>query len=442
MNAQFWESALIVLACVTMLALLAVLLIRYFLSPFGSVHAGAGRLLTQDCRPTRRNRSMPPIGEYLLFVLALFATSRLMFILLGGVAVCARTGSSFFDYLRSLTGHWIQWDARHYLALAEDWYVNTGDERLKLVFYPLYPAVVRAVNLLFRNTVFSAFLVSNLALIGSGLLLYRVVAQEMGATGGRRAVFFLMFCPLSFYFSVPYTESMFLLTTLAAVDFARRRRWPGALLMGALSALTRSLGLLTAVCIFYEMMRDAAPPMKGRPVRMLTQPAYLKRMGLSALLCCTVALGFGAYLLLNYQVSGDPFRFLEYQSSNWSQEFGSLRYTISYSFENALSFHNEGYRTGVWIPQLLYLFGVLAILLACCNRIRPGYGAYALLYTYVAYAPTWLLSGPRYLTAMFALYPMLAALSRRRWAFILLAALSLIGCGLMTWQCQYVGCLL
>ena len=62
MNAQFWESALIVLACVTMLALLAVLLIRYFLSPFGSVHAGVGRLLTQDCRPPRRNRSMPPIG--------------------------------------------------------------------------------------------------------------------------------------------------------------------------------------------------------------------------------------------------------------------------------------------------------------------------------------------------------------------------------------------
>lgn len=442
MSAQFWETALIVLAYAAMLALLAVLLIRYFLSPFGAVHAGVRKLLTQDCHSPRRNRSMPPVGEYLLFVLALFTASRLMFILLGGVAVCARTGTSFFDYLRSLPGHWIQWDARHYLALAEDWYVNTGDERLKLVFYPLYPAVVRTMNLLFRDAVFSAFLVSNLALLGSGLLLYRVVAQEMGAIGARRAVFFLMFCPLGFYFSVPYTESMFLLTTLAAVDFARRKKWLGALLMGALSALTRSLGLLTAVCIFYEMLRAAAPPMTGRPVRMLAHPAYLKRMGISALICCTVALGFGAYLLLNYQVSGDPFRFLEYQSSNWGQEFGSLRNTLSYSFENALSFHNEGYRTGVWIPQLLYLFGMLAISLACCNRIRPGYGAYALLYTYVAYAPTWLLSGPRYLTALFALYPMLALLSRRRWSFILLATLSIIGCALMTWQYQFVGCLL
>lgn len=442
MNVQIWENALIALAYAAMLALLVVLLIRYFLSPFGAVHAGVEKLLTKDCRPPRRKRSMPPIGEYLLFVLALFAASRLMFILLGGVAVCARTGGSFFDYLRGLPGYWCQWDARHYLALAEDWYVNTGDERLKLVFYPLYPAVVRVVNMLFLNTVFSAFLVSNLALIGSGLLLYRVVAQEMGATGGRRAVFFLMFCPLSFYFSVPYTESMFLLTTLAAVDFSQRKKWFGALLMGALSALTRSLGLLTAVCIFYEMLRDAAPPVKGRPAHMLVHPAYLKRMGISALLCCTVALGFAVYLLLNYQVSGDPFRFLEYQSSHWSQEFGSLHNTISYSFKNALTFHNLGYRSGVWIPQLLYLFGVLAISLACCNRIRPGYGAYALLYTYVAYAPTWLLSGPRYLTALFALYPMLATLSRRRWAFILLAALSLIGCALMTWQYQFVCCVL
>lgn len=442
MSAQFWEAALIVLAYAAMVALLVVLLIRYFLSPFAPAHAGAAQLLRQDCRPPRDRRAMPTLHEYGAFVVILFLLSRLMFILLGGIAVYFRSGVRFPAYLSGLSGYWIHWDARHYLTLAEDWYVNTGDDRLKLVFYPLYPAVVRAVNLVFRNTAFSAYLTANLALLGSGLLLYRVVAQESGAACGRRAVFFLMFCPLGFYFSVPYTESLFLLTTLAALDFARRKRWFGALLMGALSALTRSLGMLTAVCIFYEMLRGAAPSISGRPARQLVQPTFLKRMGVSALLCCTVALGFGAYLLLNYQVSGDPFRFLEYQASNWSQEFGSLRNTLSYTFENALYFHDQGYRTGVWIPQLLYLFGVLAIMLACANRIRPAYGAYALLYVYMAYAPTWLLSGPRYLTALFALYPMLAVLSRRRWSFLLLAAMSLIGCALMTWQYQYVGCLL
>ena len=76
------------------------------------------------------------------------------------------------------------------------------------------------------------------------------------------------------------------------------------------------------------------------------------------------------------------------------------------------------------------------------RRVRPGYGAYALLYIYMAYAPTWLLSGPRYLTAMAVLYPMLAQLTRRKWAFYLMAALSLIGCAVMTREFLVVGCLL
>ena len=76
------------------------------------------------------------------------------------------------------------------------------------------------------------------------------------------------------------------------------------------------------------------------------------------------------------------------------------------------------------------------------DRIRPSWGAYALLYAYMAYAPTWLLSGPRYMTAMAALYPLLALLSRRQWAFWLLAGLSLLGCIVLTHEFIIVRCLL
>lgn len=425
-----------------MLVLLAVLLVRYFLSPFATPRTGARQLLTADSRPRSQLHAAPKIGTYIGIVAAMFVISRLMFVVLGGIMLQASGECSFMPYLRNLPYFWSHWDARHYIALAEDWYVNTGDERLKLVFYPLYPAIVRAVNVLLRNTNFSAYLVSNACLLGSGLALYRVTAREWGRAAAKRAVFFLMFAPLSFYFSVPYTESAFLLTTLLAMDLAMQRRWGWALLFGALSALTRSLGLLTAVLIFYEMLITWRGDSPECPLRQLARPAYLRHMGKFALLCCTVALGFAAYLLLNWQVSGDPFRFLEYQSGHWSQEFGSLWYTITYSFENALHFSNEGYRTGVWIPQLLYLFAILALMLLGMNRIRPGWGAYALLYAYMAYAPTWLLSGPRYMTAMAALYPLLALLTRRKWAFRLLVAHSLLGCVLLTYQFIIVGCLL
>ena len=418
----------------SLVVLLAVLLARYFLSPFATAHTGVQTLLTASSRPNHRLHAAPRPAACAGFVALLFVASRLMFLILGGVILQIDGECSFLSYLRNLPAYWSQWDARHYIALAEDWYVNTGDERLKLVFYPLYPLLVRIVNAVLRNTVGSAYLVSNLCLLGSGIVMYRITAREYDHAAARRAVFFLMFAPISFYFSVPYTESAFLLMTLLAVDFAMQRKWAPALLFGALSAFTRSLGLLTAVCIFYEMLICWRARTPRRPVRQLLRPAYLKHMGKSALLCCLVALGLGAYLLLNYQVSGDPLRFLQYQSEHWHQEFGSVWYTVSYSFRNAQSFSDAGYITGVWIPQLLYLCAAIAIQLLCMNRVRPGYGAYALLYTYAAYAPTWLLSGPRYMTALFALYPMLALLTRRKWAFYLLSALSLVGCVLLTHQ--------
>ena len=429
-------------AHIALLVLLAVLLVRYFLSAFASPHTDARRLLTAESTPHHQLRPAPAVGTYIGFVALLFLLSRAMFIILGGVFLQLEGECNFLAYLRNLPYYWSQWDARHYIALAEDWYVNTGDERLKLVFYPLYPAMVRIVNMVILNANFSVYLVSNLCLLGSGAVLYRVTAREWGRSAARRAVFFLMFAPLSFYFSVPYTESAFVLTTLLAVDFAMQRKWGPALLMGALSALTRSLGLLTAVLIFYEMLVTWRSEQPQKPLRQLIQPAYLRHMGKFALLCCTVALGFAVYLVINWRVSGDAFRFLEYQSSHWSQEFGSVWYTLTYSFNNALEFHNEGYRTGVWIPQLLYLFSILALLLAGMNRIRPGWGAYALLYAYMAYAPTWLLSGPRYMTAMAALYPLLALLSRPKWAFRLLAGLSLLGCIVLTREFIIVRCLL
>ena len=46
---------------------------------------------------------------------------------------------------------------------------------------------------------------------------------------------------------------------------------------------------------------------------------------------------------------------------------------------------------------------------------------YGMIYFYVSVAPTWLLSGPRYLTALYAVYPALAVLFRKKAAFALLA---------------------
>ena len=112
--------------------------------------------------------------------------------------------------------------------------------------------------------------------------------------------------------------------------------------------------------------------------------------------------GFGAYCYINYRVSGDPFKYMEYQSEHWGQNFGFFFGTAAYQLENAIKYLSEGRATvwGLWIPNLLWSFFALAIMIPAARRLRPGYTAWFIAYYAVAIGATWLLSAPRYLVAI------------------------------------------
>ena len=347
------------------------------------------------------------VWQAFLWVLAAFVVSRLL-LWLGGLAG-AWLNDSASAYLARPSVFWTRWDANHYVGLIRNWYVNTGDPRFHIVFFPLYPLLGRGLYLATGlEPEICAYLISNAAFLGCGMLMYLLAADTYGPGAGMRAMWLLMLSPLTLFCSLPYTESVFLLSTLAAVYAARRGKFFWVVCFGALSANARMCGMATAVPIFYELLRQS--PRKD-----------VKHFLFSALKVLPVSLGLLAYLGLNWQVTGDPFRFLTYQSEHWSQNFGSLWNTVEYTARNALEFHLFSYRIGVWIPQLIAIFLTLALFWAVWRRAYPGDMGYGLIYFYVSVAPTWLLSGPRYLTALYAVYPALAVLFRKKAAFALLA---------------------
>ena len=93
---------------------------------------------------------------------------------------------------------------------------------------------------------------------------------------------------------------------------------------------------------------------------------------------------------------------MEYQSEHWGQNFGFFFGTAAYQLENAIKYLSEGRATvwGLWIPNLLWSFFALAIMIPAARRLRPGYTAWFIAYYAVAIGATWLLSAPRYLVAM------------------------------------------
>ena len=82
-------------------------------------------------------------------------------------------------------------------------------------------------------------------------LLYRLVRTDFDEQLASRAVIYLAIGPLSFFLQAVYTESLFLLLSLACFVFAREGRWRLAGVMGLLATLTRSTGVLLLIPMAY-----------------------------------------------------------------------------------------------------------------------------------------------------------------------------------------------
>ena len=355
-----------------------------------------------------------PLKRVLLEVLAAFIASRVL-IVAACAACCAIQNHSLETFFPDFAWKLTPWDADHYLGLIERWYVTEGDARLHIVFFPFYPAVCRGLHLLTGMSPFAAAeVVSNLALAGCGAIMFRLVEGDSGAEAARRAMLLTLFTPMAYFYSVPYTESLFLLLTLVSVLMARRRKFALAVAFGALAANARIVGMAVAIPIFWELLRRDR---EGRE-----EPLSPGRVALDVLKVLPVGAGLALYLLGNYRLFGNPTQFMVFQREHWSQSFGTLANTFRYCLANALDYDDFLYRLGVWIPQALLLVAVPALIVWRRRREPVGDVAYLLVFFYVSFAPTWLLSGPRYLSAAYALYPLLARIPKSRKGFIALWA--------------------
>ena len=193
--------------------------------------------------------------------------------------------------LGSFTDVWARWDSVWFLGIAEHGYARAGSA----AFYPLYPGAVGALGrVFFGHYVLAGIVVSLAATLGSFLLLHRIAEERLGADGARRAVLYLAVFPFTLFLQAVYSESLYLLLTLAAFVLAERRLWLAAGAVTGLALLTRP----TAVALL--------PP--------LALLAWRERDRLRALASLAVAPAvFAAYPLYLWAANDDPWRFLHAQ---------------------------------------------------------------------------------------------------------------------------------
>ncbi len=294
---------------------------------------------------------------------------------------------------------WKCTDSQHYLAIAEDWYLSEGsiDRLVQLVFLPGYPLLVRLFSIPSGNYLLAGMLVSALCFAGSACVFYKLARLDTEREKALRALVFMCIFPGAFFFAAPMSESLFLLLSLCCIYSARKGRFPIACAFGALAAFTRSVGLALIVPVLFELVSQ-------------------KRKFKDYLLLLVIPAGFAAYCGINYAVAGDAFKFMEYQSEHWNQNFGLFFNTAAYQTDYAITALRENPKNffGLWLPNLMAQLAALAVMCAGVKKIRASYSAYFLAYYFVAMGATWLLSAPRYMLVMFPLSAVLAEISEKR----------------------------
>ncbi|MEA2457299.1 MAG: hypothetical protein QOC95_271, partial [Thermoleophilaceae bacterium] len=151
-----------------------------------------------------------------------------------------------FGFFLSPLAHW---DALWYLQIAQHGYMPTTlatTPGSTVAFFPAYPSVVHVVAGFggAAVTLVAATLVSLAAFFAALVVFQRLVTLELGQRFARPALLLLAFFPVSFFFSAPYTESLFLLLSVGAFYAARTGRWAAAGVLAAVASGTRNSGVL------------------------------------------------------------------------------------------------------------------------------------------------------------------------------------------------------
>ena len=264
-----------------------------------------------------------------------------------------------------------QFDASYYLAIASHGYIAAAPNNL--AFFPLYPSLIRALGFLIGSDVIAGLVISTASFALALMLLHRLTELELGSRAADATVLLVAFAPLSFFFTAIYTESVFLLLSVAAVLAARRERWALAGILAGLAALTRPTGVLLVVPLV--IMRLKGRRRLGRQLAWALSPVAV----LGAYLAILAANGF-SWLA--------PFRVEAFWQRADVGPITGIASAVVTAVNSAAAIVLRGQPVfdptlkGLFTPNaecvLLLLVLVIAVvfLVACFRRLPLQYGAY------------------------------------------------------------------
>jgi hypothetical protein len=373
----------------------------------------------------RENRKSSGVA----FVLAVYAASRLLYLISGSLLARVVPTSSFqrvtLDVPSGSMNIWSHWDGEHYVALAMGGYLNPPDS-VSPAFFPLYPLLMRSFADLFGGPISKealsvwAPLLSLLFLPFALYFIYQIALDEFDERVAKGAVLILAFFPTTFFLNAAYTESLFLTLSAGALWAVRvRKDLLVACVLAALAGATRNVGVFLVVPLVYEWIKDIES-LRWRGIYLLLVPG-----------------GLFAYMGYLWMRFGDPLLFYSAQES-WGRRATGPLDTASRALGSASEGAGRLLDPGLWANptlgnvadhlggavnffNLAFLVFAVVVLLAGLRDLPVSLTAYGLLLvapaTLFGTPESPLMGTPRYVLVAFPVFIVLGLLFRNRLLF-------------------------
>ena len=344
-------------------------------------------------------------------VLVSLIGTRLPILVLGAIAVTvvgtipAPTAEALWRVSSNeLVNLQARWDTDFYHQIATVGYRWDPSVFLhqNVVFFPLYPLLMRwGGALLGGHPLLAGTVISLAAFAGAIALLYRMAVLELGEEKAWPVILLVSTYPFALFYSVVYTESLFLFLTVGAFYAMRRRYLLLAALAGFAAGLTRPNGFWLAVPLLWLATRGAEGR-GGRGGRDV--PAILAALAPLA----GVAI-FSAYLSVRF---GDALAWMHGQAA-WGMPLLG-RGPAPDPVRTAEDLRLKASEVIVYAGDIAAFFLAAASILPVARRVGAAYGLWIAINIFPPVAAHLFISLGRFTSVLFPLFFWLALVVPRR----------------------------
>ncbi|MBI2018954.1 hypothetical protein HYS96_04625 [Candidatus Daviesbacteria bacterium] len=289
---------------------------------------------------------------------------------------------------------WANFDGMHYLNIAQHGYTNQAR------FFPLFPLILKVASGSLGASIILVTVIFFLAIY----FFKKLIALDFPNNIAIQSLIYLLLFPTSFFFVSIYSESFFLLLSILAFYFARKRRWFLSIICAMLLMTTRFVGIAILPALLYEFATN--------------EKIKLKKLALFLI----APLGLIAYSLFNYYKWHNFLYFIQAQgelgNNRTVTEIVLFPQTI-FRYIKILFTASINYEWMIALLELVsFIFAAFLLYFTWKKKIRVSYLIFAVI-NFAIIVSTGTFSGlPRYVLTMFPIFIALALIKNKLFKFV------------------------